>query len=34
MCSNCHTNHGVGLGVGKGQKFVRQDDGRWLKVRG
>lgn len=21
MCENCHTTHGVGLGIGKGQKY-------------
>jgi hypothetical protein len=24
MCEECHTNEGVGLGLGKGQKFSKQ----------
>ncbi len=34
MCSNCHHSHGVGLGTGKGQKYERQSDERWLKTEG
>jgi len=34
MCPNCYASHGIGLGLGKGQKFVKQDDERWLKVEG
>jgi hypothetical protein len=30
----CHRVHGLGLGVGKGQLFRRQPDGRWLKTEG
>jgi hypothetical protein len=30
----CHREHGVGVGVGKGQVYKRQEDGRWLKVEG
>ena len=26
--------YGVGLGLGQGQRYVRQADGRWLKVEG
>jgi hypothetical protein len=26
--------HGVGLGLGKGQQYEKQDDGKWLKVEG
>ena len=33
-CDKCHKDHGVGLGTGRGQKFVKQDDERWLKVAG
>lgn len=25
---------GVGLGLGKGQRYVKQSDGQWLKVEG
>jgi hypothetical protein len=30
----CHRIHGVGVGVGKGQVYAKQDDGRWLKIEG
>ncbi len=26
--------HGIGLGQGKGQRYEKQADGRWLKVEG
>jgi hypothetical protein len=29
-----HERLGVGLGTGRGQKYVKQTDGRWLKVEG
>jgi hypothetical protein len=31
---HCHAKWGTGLGVGKGQRYVRQTDGRWLKTEG
>ena len=34
MCRCCHKEHGCGLGTGKGQKYQKQNDGRWLKVGG
>lgn len=34
MCLTCHRKHGVGLGTGKGQRYTRQADGRWLKTGG
>lgn len=34
MCPSCHGSHGCGLGTGRGQKYQRQPDGRWLKVGG
>lgn len=34
MCLHCHDSRGFGLGVGKGQKYRKQEDGRWLKVEG
>jgi len=34
MCLTCHRRVGVGLGTGKGQKYEKQDDGKWLKVAG
>lgn len=30
----CHAEHGVGTGVGKGQVYEKQPDGRWLKIEG
>ena len=32
MCPKCHKIHGVGLGVGKGQKYVKDSDGDFVKV--
>lgn len=32
MCQTCHDRHGTGLGTGNGQRYTRQDDGRWLKT--
>jgi len=26
--------HGVGVGLGRGQKYEKQSDGRWLKTEG
>ena len=26
--------YGVGLGIGRGQKYKKQPDGRWMKVEG
>lgn len=34
LCVVCHNNCGIGLGLGKGQKYVKQPDGKWLKVEG
>lgn len=34
MCQVCHLKHGRGLGVGKGQQYEKQADGRWLKTGG
>ena len=34
MCPKCHQTFGVGLGEGKGQKYIRQSDGKWLKEEG
>lgn len=30
----CHRVHGSGVGVGKGQVYAKQENGRWLKVEG
>lgn len=32
MCPKCHKIHGVGLGTGKGQKYVRDGEGDFVKV--
>lgn len=32
MDADCFDKYGVGLGQGFGQKYVKQADGRWLKV--
>ncbi len=34
MHPTTHEIYGVGLGTGRGQKYVKQTDGRWLKVEG
>jgi hypothetical protein len=34
MTPDSHKAHGVGLGLGKGQRYAKQPDGRWLKVEG
>ena len=32
MCPKCHEIYGVGLGTGKGQKYVRDEVGDFVKV--
>jgi hypothetical protein len=32
MCKNCFPVFGVGLGIGRGQRYEKQSDDRWLKV--
>lgn len=34
MCPMCHQGSGGQLGLGIGQKYEKQDDGRWLKTGG
>jgi len=34
LCLSCHKEKGLGLGTGRGQRYVLQEDGRWLKVEG
>jgi hypothetical protein len=29
-----YRRHGVGLGLGRGQRYKKQEDGKWLKVEG
>ena len=34
VCDPCFQIRGVGLGVGRGQRYTKQADGRWLKTGG
>jgi len=34
VCTDCFLQFGTGLGQGRGQKYEKQQDGRWLKVAG
>lgn len=35
MCEECHSIMGVGLGVGRGQKYqLDEETGEWVKVEG
>ena len=34
MSNASHRLYGVGLGLGKGQRYRKQPDGKWLKVEG
>lgn len=34
MVPEAHKQFGCGLGLGCGQKYVKQADGKWLKVEG
>lgn len=34
MTPEAHAALGCGLGLGRGQKYVKQADGRWLKTEG
>jgi hypothetical protein len=34
MSPYTHSRVGIGLGTGRGQRFEKQEDGRWLKVAG
>lgn len=37
MCELCYVKHGVGLGVGKGQKYemkvIKDGDKEWIKIK-
>ena len=37
MCEQCHKEQGVGLGIGKGQKYelkvIKDGDKEWIKVK-
>jgi hypothetical protein len=34
ICQECFDAHVCRLGLGRGQKYEQQDDGKWLKVGG
>lgn len=34
LCLSCFTLDGVGLGTGRGQRYQKQSNGRFLKVSG
>jgi len=34
MSAATHRMQGVGLGMGRGQRYRKQTDGKWLKVEG
>ena len=34
MCAECFSKHGKGIGYGVGQLYMKQDNGKWLKVGG
>jgi hypothetical protein len=34
MTPETHRRYGQGLGTGRGQKYEKQADGKWLKVEG
>jgi hypothetical protein len=34
MCSDCASRQHIVHGIGRGQRYERQSDGRWLKVEG
>jgi len=34
VCLDCHKKFGCGLGVGKGQKYEKQPNGKFLKIAG
>jgi hypothetical protein len=33
LCITCHASHGVGLGTGRGQKYIKQGDD-FIKIEG
>lgn len=34
MHPDTHSDFGCGFGLGRGQKYEKQPDGRWLKTKG
>lgn len=33
LCKGCHFMYGIGLGVGRGQKYAKEGDD-WVKIEG
>lgn len=34
LCQECFTTHGCSVGLGRGQKYLLDAEGRWYKVEG
>jgi hypothetical protein len=34
LCQTCFNRYGKGIGLGVGQRYQKQEDGRWLKTQG
>ena len=34
ICNTCHMHYGVGLGIGRGQRYRKGKNGQWYKVEG
>lgn len=34
LCEGCFASIGKGLGIGNGQKYAKQADGKWLCIEG
>lgn len=34
LCDPCHGALGRGLGIGRGQRYEKQTDGKWLQTAG
>ena len=34
MCKNCYRKHGLGVGTGVGQKYIKNKHGKFQKVAG
>lgn len=32
LCPSCHELYGIGLGIGRGQRYGKLSDGRWIKT--
>lgn len=34
VCPRCQKKYNVGYGTGRGQRYTKQPDGRWMKTAG